>query len=51
MSPLIACDLTISRPKKVDDVVQQDEVVSTLRKSIETGNVWLDFSVLLIAEF
>lgn len=27
------------RPKKVDDVVQQDEVVSTLRKSIETGNL------------
>jgi replication factor C subunit 2/4 len=27
------------RPKKVDDVVQQDEVVNTLRKSIETGNL------------
>lgn len=27
------------RPKTVDDVVQQDEVVNTLRKSIETGNL------------
>lgn len=27
------------RPQTIDDVVQQDEVVRTLRKSIETGNV------------
>jgi len=29
----------ISRPKTVDDVTHQDEVVATLKKSLETGNV------------
>lgn len=28
-----------SRPRNVDQVIHQDEVVKTLRKSIETGNV------------
>lgn len=27
------------RPEKVEDVAHQDEVVSTLKKSIETGNL------------
>jgi DNA polymerase III gamma/tau subunit len=27
------------RPQTVEEVVQQDEVVRTLRKSVETGNV------------
>ena len=31
--------LIISRPKTVDDVAHQEDVVSTLKKSIESKNV------------
>jgi hypothetical protein len=28
-----------SRPKKLDDVAHQDEVVNTLRRTLQSGNV------------
>lgn len=38
----------ISRPKTVDEVAYQDEVVATLKKSLETGNVSLTLLIKVL---